>query len=149
MLFRSEPVLTVFYQSLSAVLSPLPYRTEIIFVNDGSSDGSEERLNRIAESDRRVRALHLSRNFGHQAALCAGLDAASGDYVVTLDSDGQHPPRLIPEMIALAESGYDVVQTKILVALNIELNQKTKKKTRLLFRFSVKQYFVFYSSVKK
>ena len=87
--YNEEPVLTVFYQSLSAVLSPLPYRTEIIFVNDGSSDGSEEQLNRIAENDHRVRALHLSRNFGHQAALCAGLDAASGDYVVTLDSDGQ------------------------------------------------------------
>lgn len=128
--YNEEPVLTVFYQSLSAVLSPLPYRTEIIFVNDGSSDGSEERLNRIAESDRRVRALHLSRNFGHQAALCAGLDAASGDYVVTLDSDGQHPPRLIPEMIALAESGYDVVQTQRLADPSLSY---FKRKTSALF----------------
>ncbi|MBR4320744.1 MAG: glycosyltransferase, partial [Oscillospiraceae bacterium] len=67
-----------------------------------------------------VQAVHLSRNFGHQAALCAGLERAKGDYTISMDGDGQHPPKLIGQMIDLADSGYDIVLTQ-----RIETNQKS------------------------
>jgi len=85
---------------------------QIFFVDDGSTDGTAEALKAVAESDDRVTVLTLSRNFGHQSALTAGLDAARGDFVISLDGDGQHPPEMIPEMIALYEQGYDIVQAQ-------------------------------------
>jgi len=85
------------------------YRFELVLVDDGSSDGTAERLDRIAAADRRVRVIHLSRNFGHQAALTAGLEHALGDAVVMLDSDLQDPPELIPALVARWQEGADVV----------------------------------------
>lgn len=83
---------------------------EAILVDDGSTDATWERMCEAASrSEGRVRALRLSRNFGHQAALSAGLSVASGDGVVTMDSDLQHPPEAIPDLLARAEQGYDVV----------------------------------------
>lgn len=110
--YNEEESLRAFYASLVSAFEGLPYTFELIFVNDGSSDGSERILNTLADEDERICAVHLSRNFGHQAALSAGLAAASGDYIISLDSDGQHPPKLIPEMLHLAEKGYDIVQTQ-------------------------------------
>jgi len=81
-------------------------------VDDGSTDGTADALRAIADSDPRVSPLILSRNFGHQSALTAGLDAAQGDFVISLDGDGQHPPEMIPQMIALFEQGYDIVQAQ-------------------------------------
>lgn len=84
-----------------------PY--EILFVNDGSSDGSREILLSLAGRDSRVRALHLARNFGHQIAISAGVDAARGDSVVLMDGDLQDPPELLPEMVGRWKSGSEVV----------------------------------------
>jgi polyisoprenyl-phosphate glycosyltransferase len=85
------------------------YDFELVLVNDGSNDGTPALLDRIAEADRRVRVIHLSRNFGHQAALTAGLEHAVGDVVAMLDADLQDPPELIRDMIAQWSQGADVV----------------------------------------
>src|SRR5262249_20315363 len=81
-----------------------------IYVNDGSTDGTAAILNQLAASDSRIKVIHLSRNFGHQAALTAGLDVTTADIVISMDGDGQHPPSLIPEMIRLHAAGYSIVQ---------------------------------------
>ena len=98
------------YAGLCAVIDSLPYTFTIYYVNDGSTDATSESLAALAEKDKRIQTLELSRNFGHQAALTAGLDASRGDLVITMDCDGQHPPELIPEMIDLFKQGYDVIQ---------------------------------------
>jgi glycosyltransferase involved in cell wall biosynthesis len=82
---------------------------ELILVNDGSTDGSGELLERLAASDPGLRPIHLSRNFGHQAAISAGIDAATGDAVVTLDADLQDPPEFIPRLLESWRAGADVV----------------------------------------
>lgn len=85
---------------------------EIVWVDDGSADGTGPKLDGLAARDRRVRVLHLTRNFGHMAALTAGLEAAAGTgAVVCLDADGQHPPELIAAMVARWEAGADIVQS--------------------------------------
>jgi dolichol-phosphate mannosyltransferase len=85
------------------------YTFELILVNDGSTDGSTETLDRLAADDSRLRVVHLSRNFGHQAALTAGLEHAAGDVVAMIDADLQDPPELIPKMVEQWEEGSDVV----------------------------------------
>ncbi len=85
------------------------YDFELVLVNDGSSDGTSEILDEIAAADARVRVIHLSRNFGHQAALTAGLEHASGDVVVMIDADLQDPPELIGQMVGEWSRGADVV----------------------------------------
>ena len=82
---------------------------EVIFVNDGSTDETFELLRLAALNDPRVKALSFSRNFGHQAAVTAGLDFAEGDAVVVMDADLQDPPELLPRMVQLFQQGYDVV----------------------------------------
>ncbi len=86
-------------------------RYEILFVDDGSQDGTLALLRDFAAEDTRIRFLSLSRNFGHQNALKAGLDNATGDCVITLDADLQHPPEIIPEMIERWKAGFEVVNT--------------------------------------
>jgi glycosyltransferase involved in cell wall biosynthesis len=85
------------------------YEFELVMVNDGSSDSTPQLLDRIAATDPRVRVIHLSRNFGHQAALTAGLEHARGDVVAMLDADLQDPPELISKMVARWSQGADVV----------------------------------------
>jgi polyisoprenyl-phosphate glycosyltransferase len=85
------------------------YEFELVLVNDGSSDATPELLDRIAADDERVRVIHLSRNFGHQAALTAGLEHAAGDAVVMIDADLQDPPEVIDRMVAEWSMGADVV----------------------------------------
>jgi len=87
-----------------------PFNWRVLYVNDGSSDGSEELLDDLAHEHENTRVLHLSRNFGHMAALVAGIDHAEGDAVVMLDADLQHPPEMIPEMIRQWREGVDIVQ---------------------------------------
>ena len=85
------------------------YTFELVLVNDGSTDATPELLDRMAAEDPRVRVVHLSRNFGHQAALTAGLEHAVGDVVAMIDADLQDPPELIPTMVARWQAGSDVV----------------------------------------
>ncbi len=85
------------------------YTFELVLVNDGSTDATPELLDRMAAEDPRVRVVHLSRNFGHQAALTAGLEHAAGDVVAMIDADLQDPPELIPTMVSRWETGADVV----------------------------------------
>jgi glycosyltransferase involved in cell wall biosynthesis len=106
---NEAPVLEGLFQRLEAALGGLPIELEMVCVDDGSRDGTLEMLRARAAADPRVRVLALSRNFGKEAALTAGLDAAGGDMVVPLDADLQDPPELIAEFLALWEQGYDVV----------------------------------------
>jgi dolichol-phosphate mannosyltransferase len=107
--FNEEGILEAFHGELDRETSALGQSVTIYYVNDGSTDATAERLLDIARRDPRVVVVELSRNFGHQAALSAGLDQSRGDVVITMDGDGQHPPAMIPEMLRLSESGYDVV----------------------------------------
>ncbi|MBN3032900.1 MAG: glycosyltransferase family 2 protein [Candidatus Saganbacteria bacterium] len=109
--YNEAESLPEFYRRLTLVLNSLNLPAEIIFVDDGSSDGSLGQLERWAAADRRVKAVSLSRNFGHMIALSAGLDHAAGRAVVTLDADLQHPPELIPELVKQWRAGSQVVNT--------------------------------------
>jgi glycosyltransferase involved in cell wall biosynthesis len=108
-LYNEEESLKELYDRLAAATFQLPGPIEIIFVNDGSVDGSAEVLDRLVEQDDRVVAIHLRRNFGQTAALMAGFDRAKGDVIVCLDADLQNDPADIPRLIAALEDGYDVV----------------------------------------
>ncbi len=110
--FDEENVILDFHRQLTAVIDALPYDFRILYVNDGSKDGSQVQLENLAKADTRVMVIEFSRNFGHQAALTAGLAHADADYTISLDSDGQHPPALIPEMLQQAKAGYEIVLTQ-------------------------------------
>jgi glycosyltransferase involved in cell wall biosynthesis len=110
--FNEEAALPFFYDELNRTLSP-GEGGEVIFVDDGSKDATLSVLRNLAARDSRVRYLSFSRNFGKEAALLAGLKAARGEYVVTLDADGQDPPALIPQMLeAVKRGGYDCAGTR-------------------------------------
>lgn len=96
-------------ERLHKVLSGHTY--EIIYVDDGSSDGTDARIAELRKANSKVNGIILSRNFGHQIALTAGLENAKGDVIITLDGDLQHPPEVIPELLAAYEKGFDVVNT--------------------------------------
>jgi dolichol-phosphate mannosyltransferase len=110
--FNEAGVVEQTHARIRAVIDSLPDEFCIYYVNDGSTDETPQVLAELARNDRRVRVIELSRNFGHQAALTAGLDAARGEVVISMDGDGQHPPEMIPQMIELIRAGYDVVQTQ-------------------------------------
>ena len=105
--YNEQELLEAFYTRVCSALELL--RFELVLVDDGSSDGTPELLDRLAANDPRVRVVYLSRNFGHQTALTAGLDHARGDAVVMLDADLQDPPELIPTMLEHWRAGCDVV----------------------------------------
>jgi polyisoprenyl-phosphate glycosyltransferase len=111
--FAEEEVLPLFHRELTAVLEPLEhhYRFEILYVDDGSPDATLDVLKRMAREDPRVAYLSLSRNFGHQAALTAGLEHARGDAVISMDADLQHPPHVLPRLLQAWQQGHDVVIT--------------------------------------
>ncbi|HEY3476470.1 MAG TPA: glycosyltransferase family 2 protein [Anaerolineales bacterium] len=100
------------YTTLRGVIDCLPHKFIIYYVDDGSEDNTVDSLHVLADQDERIIVLEFSRNFGHQAALTAGLDASHGDFVISLDGDGQHPPEMIPQMIDLFRNGYDIVQAQ-------------------------------------
>ena len=100
-----------FYARLTAAADALDEPYEIIFVNDGSRDGTDAVLEHLAAEDTRVRVIEFSRNFGHQVAVTAGYDHAGGRAVISLDSDCQHPPELIGEMVRQWREGFEVVYT--------------------------------------
>jgi len=99
-----------FVLAVEEVTRALPYDVQLLLINDGSDMPTTAVLNALAQRDR-VGVLHLSRNFGHQAALTAGLDHVDADACVCMDADLQHPPTLLPDMLALWEQGYEVVHT--------------------------------------
>jgi polyisoprenyl-phosphate glycosyltransferase len=99
------------YERLTAEMDRIGDPYELIFVDDGSSDGSLKMLKELCQLNASVRAISLSRNFGHQIAISAGLEHASGQAVIVMDADLQHPPELVPELIARWKSGFDVVYT--------------------------------------
>jgi dolichol-phosphate mannosyltransferase len=100
------------HTALRGVIDCLPYKFTIYYVDDGSEDKTVESLDALSRQDERIVVLEFSRNFGHQAALTAGLDASQADFVISLDADGQHPPEMIPQMIDLFRNGYDIVQAQ-------------------------------------
>jgi polyisoprenyl-phosphate glycosyltransferase len=110
--FNEAGVVEQTYAELCHVLECLPYDFTLVYVDDGSQDRTAESLRSLAARDARVNVLELARNFGHQAALTAGLDASTGDFVITMDADGQHPPAMISQMIELFRQGYDIVQAQ-------------------------------------
>lgn len=97
------------HRRVANLLASQGWHYEIIFVNDGSRDGSWQRIQELANSDRRVVGINLSRNFGHQIAITAGVEFSRGQTVVVMDSDLQDPPELIPELYAKYREGFDVV----------------------------------------
>ena len=99
------------YDQLAPVLATYPSH-ELVFVDDGSKDDTVRLIESLSQKDPSVKLLQLSRNFGHQAALKAGLDHAQGDCVISLDADLQHPPDLIPDLIKKWQEGYEVVFTQ-------------------------------------
>ncbi len=108
--FNEELVIAETHKRLVSVARDLSgYEIELVFVDDGSHDGTLARLRAFAEHDSSVRVIAFARNFGHQVAVTAGIDAAVGDALVVIDADLQDPPELIVEMIAKWQEGYDVV----------------------------------------
>ena len=112
--YNEEASLPLFYEAVSAVAASLPeYDMTFLFVNDGSKDRTLHVIHALAEKDPRVRYISFSRNFGKEAAMYAGFCNARGDYVAVMDADLQDPPSLLPEMLALLETGeYDSVATR-------------------------------------
>jgi glycosyltransferase involved in cell wall biosynthesis len=107
--YNEAEIVERFCAELVSVLERLDLGWRVCFIDDGSTDSTLERLNGLANADQRVRVYSLSRNFGHQVALSAGLEVTAGSAVVMMDADLQHPPALIPQMVALWRGGYDVV----------------------------------------
>ena len=107
--YNEELSLARFYETTVGVLEHCSWDYELVFVNDGSADGSIDLLKGFADENKKVRVVNFSRNFGHEAAMIAGIDYASGDGIVCMDADLQHPPQSIPDIIQKFEEGYDVV----------------------------------------
>jgi len=111
--FDEEGTIPVFYEEAVKICTPLDKQFEIVFVNDGSTDNTLKVIKNLAKQDNRVRLISFSRNFGKEAAIFAGSQAARGDYIVTMDVDGQDPPSLIPDMLGAVVSGeYDCAGTR-------------------------------------
>jgi glycosyltransferase involved in cell wall biosynthesis len=107
--FNEESVLPSFQRAITQVFSDLPFNFEIAYINDGSTDNTLRIIKQLRESDNRITLIDLSRNFGKEIALTAGLQKACGDAVIVIDADLQDPPSLIPELIQEWQNGYDVV----------------------------------------
>jgi dolichol-phosphate mannosyltransferase len=110
--FNEEGNIEIMAKSIKDTMQVLPYDYELIFVDDGSSDNTLIKLKELSQSFDNLFFVELSRNFGHQNALKAGVDIANANAVITMDGDMQHPPELIPELLKKWEEGYDVVYTR-------------------------------------
>lgn len=107
--YNEEKVIDLFWKELYDTLKLTGYKNEIIFINDGSIDNSLMLLKIIAETNNNVHVINFSRNFGHEAAMIAGIDKSSGDAIICMDSDLQHPPSLLKQMVEKYCSGSDIV----------------------------------------
>lgn len=119
-IFNEEHVIRLFYDELMLYI-PREYEYEIVFVNDGSTDDSQKIISEIISENKHVKSILFSRNFGHEAAMLAGIDHATGDILICMDSDLQHPPALIPEMINRFRQG------------NVDVINMVRKKNTSIF----------------
>ena len=108
--YNEEESVTMFFDEIQKTLTDIDY--EVIFINDGSSDNTLEKIKNLADSNSNVRYISFSRNFGKESAIYAGLVNTTGDLVCLMDADLQHPPSLIPEMIETISEGYDVAAAR-------------------------------------
>ena len=108
--FNEEGNIALIYNQIKDAVNDFEY--ECFFVDDGSSDHTFKEIKKLAAEDSRVHGISFSRNFGHQTALTAGLQASKGDLVVMMDSDGQHPPKIINKLIEEQKKGFDIVNTQ-------------------------------------
>lgn len=111
-MYNEEEVIPETYRRLTKVMDDINESYEIIFINDGSRDNTKAMLSELCKTDKRVKMIDFARNFGHQIAITAGMDYAAGDCMVIIDGDLQDPPELIPDMIEIWRSGFDVVYGK-------------------------------------
>ena len=109
--YNEEDNVVFFHEKITKVMKTTGMDYELIYVNDGSRDRTDELIRELAEKDPHVRAITFARNFGHQTAITCGMDFARGDAVITMDGDMQHPPELIPLLLEKWKDGYDIVQT--------------------------------------
>ncbi len=128
--YNEEENLIPLYERIKAVMEKIGRDFELIIVENGSIDRSLQILKDIHKKDSRVHYLSLTRNFGHQGALIAGIEYSRGDVVISMDADLQHPPEVIPEMIRLWENGYDLIYTT-----------KRSQKDQLLIRKILNRFF--------
>ncbi|NDK09542.1 glycosyltransferase family 2 protein [Candidatus Gracilibacteria bacterium] len=129
--FKEEKNIPLLYAEIQGVLSQIKnYNFEIIFVNDGSSDTSWFEIEKLALDDSNVKGINLSRNFGKEVAITAGIEHAMGDAVITLDGDGQHPVEQIPNFIGEWEAGYQIVYN---IRPSIAGASKLKKLSSVVF----------------
>lgn len=112
--YNEEMVIDIFYENLQKVIKSFSnkYNYEIVFIDDGSKDDTFKKMKDLREKDDNIRIISFSRNFGKEAGIYAGLSNSTGDLVVIMDADLQHPPEIILEMIKYIEEGYDTVATK-------------------------------------
>lgn len=111
-LYNEELVIDESYRRLKEVMDSTKENYEIIFINDGSIDSTKDKADNICKKDEKIRLVNFSRNFGHQAAITAGMDVAKGKAIVVIDADLQDPPEVIVEMIKKWKEGYEVVYAK-------------------------------------
>lgn len=109
---NEEGNIQLIYEAISRCMSGLHYNFSILFVDDGSTDQTLSTIQTLAEKDQRVKYIELSRNFGHQNAIKAGLDHVDAEIVIMMDCDMQHPPDLLPKMLKEYERGYEIVRTR-------------------------------------
>ena len=107
--YNEVECIEIFYHEITSVLKELPCRYEIMFVNDGSLDDTIGVIKELSTTDKSVKCIDLSRNFGKEIAMAAGMDYISGDAVIIIDADLQDPPSLIPEMLKYWKEGFDDV----------------------------------------
>jgi len=128
--YNEEEVLPAFHPRLVGVLDKLPMETEILYINDGSTDDSIRVLQSLRVSDPRISIIDLSRNFGKEFALTAGFDYAQGDAAIVIDADLQDPPELIPQLVKHWAEGYDVIYAQ---RIRRDGESLVKKGTAFLF----------------
>ena len=132
--YNEEGNLMPVYQRIKSVFEKMQgYGFEIIFVNDGSRDNTQSRLEEMALDFPEIKYIEFSRNFGHQPAVKAGMDYADGNVIISMDGDLQHPPELIPQMVQKWEQGYDIVYT--IRSYPKEISYFKRKTSDLFYRF--------------
>ena len=132
--YNEEGNLMPVYQRIKSVFEKMQgYSFEIIFVNDGSRDNTQNRLEEMALDFPEIKYIEFSRNFGHQPAVKAGIDYADGNVIISMDGDLQHPPELIPQMVKKWEQGYDIVYT--IRSYPKEISYFKRKTSDLFYRF--------------